>query len=92
MGTPPEPAEKEEAPKHLQPEKPHRKRQGLKLAGEYRVLQCACFSDYLSLVYPHDQQRQPRSLAGFTGMVVLSGSMQAEIPKGVFGDCPAGGS
>ena len=24
----------------------------------------------------------PRSLAGFTGMVVLSGSMQAEIPKG----------
>ena len=92
MGTPPEPAEKEEAPKHLQPEKPHRKRQGLKLAGNIVFYSALVFLIISALFIRTTSNGSPWSLAGFTGMVVLSGSMQAEIPQGVFGDCPAGGS
>ena len=80
--TPPEPAEKEEAPKHLQPEKPHRKRQGLKLAGNIVFYSALVFLIISALFIRTTSNGSPRSLAGFTGMVVLSGSMQAEIPKG----------
>ena len=74
--------EKEEAPKHLQPEKPHRKRQGLKLAGNIVFYSALVFLIISALFIRTTSNGSPRSLAGFTGMVVLSGSMQAEIPKG----------
>ena len=80
--TPPEPNEKEEAPKHLQPEKPRRKRQGLKLAGNIVFYSALVFLIISALFIRTTSNGSPRSLAGFTGMVVLSGSMQAEIPKG----------
>ena len=79
--TPPEPDEKEETPKHLEPKEPRRKWQGLKLAGDIAFYGVLVFLVISALFIRATSNGSPRSLAGFSGMIVLSGSMQAEIPK-----------
>ena len=59
-----------------------RQRQGLKLAGNIVFYSALVFLIISALFIRTTSNGSPRSLAGFTGMVVLSGSMQAEIPKG----------
>lgn len=69
-------------PKYLVPEKQSRKRQGLKLAGNIVFYGALVFLIISALFIRATSNGSPRSLAGFSGMIVLSGSMQAEIPKG----------
>ncbi|MFQ7401661.1 MAG: signal peptidase I [Neglectibacter sp.] len=55
---------------------------GAETCREYRVYSALVFLIISALFIRTTSNGSPRSLAGFTGMVVLSGSMQAEIPKG----------
>lgn len=77
---PPEPAE--EKTKYPAPEKPSSKRAWLKLAGNVAFYSVLALLIIFSLFIRATSSGSPRSLAGFTGMIVLSGSMQSEIPKG----------
>lgn len=71
-----------EIPKHLPQEKPRRKNKALKIAGSVAFYSTLVLLVIASLFIRTTGSGAPRSLAGFTGMVVLTESMQSEIPKG----------
>ena len=75
-------AKRKTVQKHLAPKKPRKKSRHLKLAGSvafYGVLLLLIVS---ALFIRATSNGSPRSLVGFTGMIVLTESMQSEIPKG----------
>lgn len=78
----PESAEEETGPKHLEAGKPRRKRRGLRAAGNIVFYSALVFLIVAALFIRATSSGSPRTLAGFSGMIVLSGSMQSEIPKG----------
>mgnify|MGYP002551805095 CR=1 FL=1 len=78
----PEPAGKTEEPQHLAQKKSRRKSKGLKIAGSVAFYSTLVLLVIASLFIRTTGSGAPRSLAGFTGMVVLTESMQSEIPKG----------
>lgn len=71
-----------EIPKHLAQKKSRRKSKGLKIAGSVAFYSTLVLLVIASLFIRTTGSGAPRSLAGFTGMVVLTESMQSEIPKG----------
>ena len=79
---PPEPAEEETEQEHLEPKQPSRKKRVFKTTGTILFYCFLVFLIVAALFIRATSSGSPRSLAGFTGMIVLSGSMQSEIPKG----------
>lgn len=68
--------------KHLAPKKPSRKGRILRMVGNM-VFYCMLVLVVVSALFIRATSNgAPRSLAGFTGMLVLTESMQSEIPKG----------
>ncbi len=76
------PAKREKLQKRAVEEPPSRKKQILKTTGSIVFYCFLVFLVIAALFIRATSSGSPRSLAGFTGMIVLSGSMQSEIPKG----------
>lgn len=79
---PPEPAEEKTEQEHREPKQPSRKKRFFKTAGTILFYCFLVFLVIAALFIRATSSGSPRSLAGFTGMIVLSGSMQSEIPQG----------
>lgn len=76
------PAKRERLQKRAEEEEPSRKKQILKTTGSIVFYCFLVFLVIAALFIRATSSGSPRSLAGFTGMIVLSGSMQSEIPQG----------
>lgn len=76
------PAKRERLQKRAVEEPPSRKKQILKTTGSIVFYCFLVFLVIAALFIRATSSGSPRSLAGFTGMIVLSGSMQSEIPQG----------
>ena len=76
------PAKRKTEQKYLAPKKPRRKRQNMKMVGSVMFYGALMLLIVSTLFIRATSNGSPRSLAGFTGMVVLTESMQSEIPKG----------
>lgn len=75
------PAKREKLQKREEEEEPSRKKRFFKTAGTI-LFYCSLVFLVVSALFIRATSSSPRSLAGFTGMIVLSGSMQSEIPQG----------
>lgn len=76
------PAKGETEQKQPLPKGMRRKRQGLKMAGSVAFYAALMLLIVIALFIRVTSNGSPRSLVGFTGMIVLTESMQSEIPKG----------
>ncbi len=76
------PAEEKFSQKHLVPEKQRRKSRAWKIVGNAAFYGALVLLIVAALLIRAASDGAPTSLAGYTGMIVLSESMQSEIPKG----------